>query len=153
MLKASCYNLHPSPYRRHEHSHSVLGGNAVNAIQRYELIRPILRHEKTPKQVSEETNIPISTIYRYLKRYREGSEDIESLAAKSHANQSHPKWLAREDKDKIVQYKLHHPYLSARQIAIGLAKEGILQTNYHSVADILKEHDLTAPFFSTNHPN
>jgi transposase len=125
----------------------------VNAIQRYELIRPILRHEKTPKQVSEEKNIPISTIYRYLKRYRESGGDIESLADKSHANQSHPKWLAREDKDKIVQYKLHHPYLSARQIAKGLAKEGILKTNYHSVADILKEHGLTAPFFSTNHPN
>ena len=125
----------------------------MNAIQRYELIRPILRHEKTPKQVSEETNIPISTIYRYLKRHREGGGDVESLADKSHANQSHPKWLARKDKDKIVQYKLHHPYLSARQIAKALAKEGILQTNYHSVADILKEYGLTAPFFSTNHPN
>ncbi len=72
----------------------------MNAIQRYELIRPILKHEKTPKQVSEETNIPISTIYRYLKRYRESGGDIESLADKSHANQSHPKWLERKDKDK-----------------------------------------------------
>jgi len=91
----------------------------VNAIQRYELIRPILRHEKTPKQVSEETNIPISTIYRYLKRHREGGGDVESLADKSHANQSHPKWLARKDKDKIVQYKLHHPYCEHYDILEG----------------------------------
>jgi len=35
----------------------------------------------------------------YLKRFREGGEDIESLADKSHANHSHPKWLTREDKE------------------------------------------------------
>ena len=66
------------------------GGNAVNATQKYELIRPILKGEKTPKQASEERGIPISTIYHYLKRFQKGGSDIESLANKSHANQSHP---------------------------------------------------------------
>jgi len=38
----------------------------VNAIQRYELIRPILKKEKTPDQISKETDVPLSTIYYYL---------------------------------------------------------------------------------------
>ena len=125
----------------------------MNATQKYELIRPILKGEKTTKQVSEERNTPISTIYRYLKRYREGNEDIESLVDKPHTNQSNPNWLTREDKDKVVQYTLHHPHLSSRRMAEALAKEGILQISHHSVSDILKERGLTNPFFSTNHPN
>ena len=40
-----------------------------------ELIRPILKVEKTPKQVSEE-EIPLSNIYRYLKRLPDGGEDF-----------------------------------------------------------------------------
>jgi len=38
----------------------------VKAIQRYELLRPILNKEKTPQQVSKELNVPLSTIYYYL---------------------------------------------------------------------------------------
>ena len=125
----------------------------MNSHQRYELIRPILKHEKTPKQVSEEKNVPLSNIYRYLKRLREGGEDMESLADKSHANHSHPQWLTREDKDKVIQYKLQHSHLGSRKIAKALAKEGILQIHYRTVARILKESGLTAPFFSTSHPN
>ena len=129
------------------------GGNAVNATQKYELIRPILKGEKTPKQASEETGIPLSTIYYHLKRLREGGGNIESLANKSHANQSHPRWLSQEDRGKVVQYKLQHPHLSSRKIAEALAREDILQINYHSVAAILKERGLATPFFSINHPN
>ena len=125
----------------------------MNATQRYELIRPILKGEKTPKQVSEEKNFPISTIYYYLKRFREGGGSIKNLEDKSHAIRSHPKRLTREDKGKVVQYKLQHPHLSSRQIAAALAQEGILQIGYRSVGNILKEYDLTAPFLSTNLPN
>ena len=125
----------------------------MNALQRYEIIRPILKGEKTPKQVSEEENVPLSNIYRYLKRLREGGENMESLADKSHASHSHPRWLTREDKDKVVQYKLQHPHLSSRQVAKALTEEDILQINYHSVADIHKERGLVTPFFSTSHPN
>jgi transposase len=125
----------------------------VNTIQRYELIRPILQGEKHPKQVSEEKSVPLSNIYRYLKRLREGNDDMESLADKSHANLSHPRWLTKEDKDKVIQYKLQHPRLSSRQIAKALVQEGILQIRYRAVASILKERGLAAPFFSTNHPN
>jgi transposase len=125
----------------------------VNTIQRYELIRPILKQEKTPKQISEEKNVPLSNIYRYLKRIRGDGEDMESLTDKSHANHSHPKWLTQEDKDKVIQYKLQHPHLRSRKIAKALTKEGILQIHYGTVARILKEHGLTAPFFSTSHTN
>ena len=125
----------------------------MNAIQRYELIRPILKDEKTPKQVSKEKSIHISTIYYYLKRFRESGGNIKSLEDKSHAIHSHPKRHTREGKNKVVQYKLQHPHLSSRQIAAALAEEDILRINYHSVADILKERGLTAPFFSINHPN
>jgi len=52
----------------------------VKAIQRYELLRPILNKEKTPQQVSKELNVPLSTIYYYLKRFQDGGENIESLA-------------------------------------------------------------------------
>ena len=135
----------------------------MNAIQKYELIRPILKDEKTPKQVSKEKNISLITIYRYLKRFRKGSvlplvgvttnENMESLTDKSHAIHKHSKWFSRKDKDKVVQYKLQHPHLSFRQIAKALTDEGILPINYHSVADILDNRGLSTPFLSTSHLN
>lgn len=125
----------------------------MNIIQRYEMIRSILKREKSPDQVSKETNSPLSTIYYYLKKFRKGSENIEDLADKSHASHSHPKWLTQENKDKVVQYKLQHPHLSSRQIAKSMTKEGILQISCHSVADILKERGLSTPFLSISHPN
>ena len=124
----------------------------MNIIKKYELIRSILKREKSPEQVSKETKTPLSTIYHYLKKFRKGSENVEDLADKSHASHSHPK-LTQENKDKVVQYKLQHPHLSSHQIAKALAKEGILQISYHSVADILKERGLSTPFLSTNHLN
>jgi transposase len=125
----------------------------VNIIQRYEMIRSILKREKSPDQVSKETKTPLSTIYHYLKKFRKSSENVEDLADKSHASHSHPKWLTQENKDKVVQYKLQHPHLSSRQIAKALTKEGILQISYHSVADILKERGLSTPFLSISHSN
>ena len=125
----------------------------MNATQKYELIRPIVKQEKTPKQVSEETGVPLSSIYRYLKRLREGGGEIDSLADRSHAIRSHPKRLTQEGKDKITQYKLQHPHLSSRQLAEALAQEGILQIHYRTVGNILRERGLTTPFFSTSHPN
>ena len=125
----------------------------MNATQKYELIRPILKHEKKAKQISEETNVPLSTVYYYLKRFGEGSGKIESLTAKSHSNQSHPRWLSPEDKDKVIQYKLQHPHLSSRQMAKALAQEDILEIHDRTVSNILKERGLTAPFFSTSRPN
>ncbi len=123
----------------------------MNVLQRYEIIRSILKGEKTPKQASEETNVPLSTIYYYLKRFQKGDGHMESLADKSHANNSHPNWLTEENKNKVVLYRLQHSHLSSRQIAKALTEENILQINYHSVANILKERGLDAPFFSTNH--
>ncbi len=70
----------------------------MNATQKYELIRSVLKGEKTPKQARKETGIPLSNIYRYLKRLREGGGDVKSLADKSHAIHSHPKRLTPEDK-------------------------------------------------------
>lgn len=123
----------------------------MNATQKYELIRPVLKGEKTPKQASEETGIPLSSLYRYLKRLREASGNIENLTDRSHAIHSHPKRLTSEDKDKVLQYKIRHPHLSSRKIAEALAQEGILQIHYRTVVNILKEHGLTAPFLSTSH--
>ena len=128
-------------------------GEAVNSHQRYELIRPILKGGKKPKQVSEDESVPLVSIYRYLKRFRASGGDIESLTDKSHAILSHPKWLTCEDKDKVVQYKLQHPHLRSRKIAKALANEGILDIHYRTVVNVLKERALTAPFFPTNHTN
>ena len=129
------------------------GGSAVNTIQRYELIRPILKGEKKPKEVSEKKGVPLSNIYRYLKRLRDSGADMESLADRSHANHSHPGWLTREDKDKVIRYKLQHPHLSSRQIAEAFTQEETRQISYRTVANIFKERGLTAPFLWTNHPN
>ncbi len=125
----------------------------MNSTQKYELIRAILKGEKTPKQVSLETDIPLSTIYYYLKRFREDGGNIDSLADRSRAIHSHPMRLTQEDRDKVVQYKLHHPHLSSRQLAKALAQEGILQIHDRTVSNILKERGLTAPFFWINHTN
>ena len=78
---------------------------------------------------------------------------MASLAEKSHTIHSHPEWLPRKDKDKVVQYKLKHPHLSSRQIARALAQEGVLQIHDRTVSNILKERGLTAPFLSISHPN
>jgi len=126
----------------------------MEAIERYELVRPILLGEKSVKQVHQETGVPISTLYRYLKRFGEGNYKIESLADKSNAPHSNPKWFIEEDKDKVVLYKLQHPEKSARQIAKELSDAGVLQIGYHSVSDILKQRRLPEiffrPFFQTN---
>jgi hypothetical protein len=97
----------------------------VNAIQKYELIRPILKKEKTPKQVSKEKNVPLATIYRYLKIFRKGNGNMENLKDKSHAIHARSKWLTQKDKDKVIQYKLQHPHLSSRQIAKALTNESM----------------------------
>jgi transposase len=125
----------------------------VDIIKKYELIRPILKHEKTPEQISKEANIPLSTVYYYLKRFRESGENMASLAEKSHTSHSHPEWLPRKDRDKVVQYKLKHPHLSSRQIARELTQEGVLQIHDRTVSNILKERGLTTPFLSISHPN
>ena len=125
----------------------------MDPIERYMLILPILQKKKSVKQVHKETNIPIRTIYRYLKRFREGNGKLESLADKSHAAHSHPNWLTQENKDKVVRYKIQHPHKSSRQIAADMNSMGDLHISYHTVADILRERGLATPFFSTSHPN
>lgn len=125
----------------------------MKALQRYELIRPILTHEKTVQQVHQETHIPLSTIYCYLSRFRFGNGQIESLADQSHAIHSHPNWLPDEDKDQVVLYKLHHPHQSTRQIAAGMREAGILHLHDRTVANILRERRLPPPFCLTNPPN
>ena len=119
----------------------------MEAIERYELIRPILHGEKSIKEVSIETGVPISTLCRYLKRFREGDFRVESLADKQFGAHSHPNWFTEEDKDKVIWHKIQHPEKSARQIAKTLAAENILQISYHSVSDILKQRRLPENFF------
>ena len=125
----------------------------MTATERYELIRPIIHKEKTVQQVHKENDISIRTLWRYLKRFREGDEKIESLADKSHAAHSHPKWFTCEQKALVIQYKLENPPISAQQISKDLAEKGILKINPHSVADLLKARGLTKEFFLTHRQN
>ena len=122
----------------------------MEALQRYELIRPILNGEKSVKEVHNETGVPIPTLYRYIKRFREGDFRIESLADKSHAPHSNPHWFTEAQKDEVIWYKLQHPEKSTRQIATDLSANGILQISYHSVSNILNQRRLTDKFFLTN---
>jgi len=131
----------------------LTGDIILDAIQRYELIRPILHGEKTVKEIHQETGVPLQTLYYYVKRFREGKGQIESLANKSLGAHSHPNWFTEEDKDKVVLYKIHHPEKSARQIAKELSSADILQISYHSVSDILKQRSLTENFFWINQQN
>ena len=122
----------------------------MDILQRYELIRPILNREKTPKVVHQETGIPLSTIYWVLSRFREGG--IEALADQSHAIHSHPQWLTEEDKEKVVHFKRQHPHLTTRQIAAALSEAGILDIHETTVAKILKARGVRPPFFPTHPP-
>ena len=115
----------------------------MDPITRYELIRPILTGEKTVEQVEKEADVSSRTLYRYLRRFREG----ESLADQSHAASSHPKWFTDEDKAKVIRYKLENPDLSHRRLAQRLTEQGILEISYRSVANILKEGHFPEPFF------
>ena len=125
----------------------------MNARQRYELIRPVLNKEKTAKQIHHEKQVPLSTIYRYLRRFRESDGQIESLSDKSSAPNSSPKWFTEEEKDTVVAYKLSHPEKSTRQIAADLQVRSILQIHDRTVASILSERRLPPPFYPINHPN
>ncbi len=129
------------------------GGNTVDWLQRYELIRPILLKEKTVSQIHSESGISTRTLLRYLLRYRETNGKLESLADQSRAPHSNPNWFTPQDKDAVINYKLQHPHLSARQIAQDLTESGVLKINYHSVASILKAHRISTPFFSISRPN
>lgn len=122
----------------------------MTATQRYELIRPILQQEKTVEQVHRETDIPISTIYRYLKRYRDGNQQVESLADRSRAPHSSPHRCTEEEKDQVVAHKLAYPEKSVRQIAKDLASAGTLSISYRTVANILSQRRIPADFFSPN---
>lgn len=119
----------------------------MTATQRYELIRPILDREKTVEQVHKETSVPVPSIYRYLKRYKEG----ESLADKSRAPRSNPHWFTEEEKDQVVAYKLAYPEKSVRQIAKDLSEAETLHISYRTVANILTNRRIPAEFFSPNH--
>jgi len=115
----------------------------MDPITRYELIRPILTGEKTVEQVETEASVSLRTLYRYLRRFREG----ESLADQSHAASSHPKWLTDEDKATVIRYKLENPSLSHRRLAQQLKEQGILEISYRSVANILTEGHFPEHFF------
>ncbi len=88
----------------------------MTATERYELIRPIIQKEKTVQQVHQETNISTRTLHRYLKRFREGGQQISCLADRSSAAHLHPKWFTEDEKARVIQYKLENPPISARQI-------------------------------------
>ena len=125
----------------------------MTPIQRYELIRPILQGQKSVSQVHDETDVPIRTLYRYVKRFGESGGQLESLADKSRAPHTRPKLFTETDKDLVVNYKLNHPDKSVRQIANELTQSGTLSINYHSVADILKQRGANNPPFSINQQN
>ena len=124
----------------------------MDPIQRYELIRPILTGKKTAPQVEKEAEVSSRTLYRYLKRFREGDQQLESLADKSHAANSHPKWFTSEDKALVIRYRLENPSLSLRRLASELTQKGILEISYHSVANILKEGNFPEHFFFRHCP-
>ena len=119
----------------------------MDPIERYELIRPILKGEKTVEQVEKEAQVSSRTLYRYLKRFRESGGKLESLADLSHAANSHPNWLTSEDKAFVIRYQLENPHLSTRKLAEELTEKGILEISYGSVADILKEDHFPEHFF------
>ena len=125
----------------------------MTPIQRYELIRPILAGEKTVQQVHIETEIPVSTLYRYLSRFQDSNGQIESLSDKSHASHTHPNWLTKEDKDLVVGYKLSHPEKSAPQIATELRETGTQKISARSIVNILKARGVLDPPFSVNPQN
>ena len=62
--------------------HPIFEEITLETTERYELIRLILLGEKTVKEVHCEIRVPISTLYRYLKRLQEGFSPLERLADK-----------------------------------------------------------------------
>jgi transposase len=125
----------------------------MDATQRYELIRPILRGEKTIAQVHSESGISIRTLRRYLKRFHASGGKVESLANNPSISHSHPNWLTEEQKDVVVDYKQKNPDKSSRHIARELTDSGILSISYGSVVNILKERRFSPPFFPIHQMN
>ena len=107
----------------------------------------------TLKQIHQEAGISIRTLYRYLKRFRDSNGQIESLADKSHAAHTHPRWFTPQDKEQVIEHFSQHPHQSASQIAKDLTETGDLFRSESSVSQILNASPLTPPFFPTNHKN
>jgi transposase len=122
----------------------------MTPIQRYELIRPILSGEKTVGQVHNETDVPKRTLHRYVKRFREGGGQLDSLVDQSPGPRTHPNWLTDAQKQLVIDYKQAHPDKSARQIAQELTEAKIIKISDHSVADLLKRHSGGDPPFYLN---
>lgn len=112
---------------------------------RYELIRPILHGEQTVKQVHQLSGVPQPTLYRYLSRFRD--EGIDGLKDKPPTPHSHPHWFTEDEQAIVVQYKLSHPEMSARQIAKQLSESGTLNISNHSVTNLLHSHHIPLTFF------
>ncbi len=125
----------------------------MDATKRYELIRPTLRQEKTIQQVHTQSGISISTLRRYLSRFRESGGKVESLADKPSVSHSHPRWLTLEQKNIVVDHKQKHPDQSARQIAKELTDNEVLSISYRSVLNILSQHRTSTPFCRINRNN
>jgi transposase len=119
----------------------------LNATDRYKLIDKILDGSKTVKEVSTETGVPTSTIYRYLSRYRKSDGQLESLADKPFGSRAHPNWFTEADKDQVVSFKLYNPHLSSYQIAKGLSEKQRLKISASSVRNILSQRRVRE-FFS-----
>lgn len=121
-------------------------------IQRLELIRPILLGEKTAREVHAETKVPLRTLYRYVKRFREGDEQLCSLVDNSRAPHTHPHWFTSTEKEQVIAYFDLHPSKSARQVAKEMTEAKILSISYHSVALIIKQHAPSdPPFYPRGH--
>ncbi len=125
----------------------------MDCTQRYELIRPIQKGDKTVRQVAKESGISKRTLYRYLSRFTESGSKISSLADKSHAAHSHPNWFTDEHRAIVIDYKQNHPHKSCLQIAKALTDTGILQISDRSVLTIVKTFHVASPFLSTNQRN
>ncbi len=87
------------------------------AKKRLKIIQPILEKEKTKEEASNENNIHITTIYRWINEYKE-NKVLSSLLPKHSAKGAKGSIRVNEETEIIIQKAINDLYLSRQKYSI-----------------------------------
>ena len=133
------------------------------ALFRHSLVARVLPTDLTPQQRQQEmqrisneqhqipgslrTRVAYSTLREWVKLYRDGGFD--SLKPRKRGDSGHPRALAADLAEQLLQRKEAEPDLSIRLIIKQLRDEGVIDTDQHvpisTVHRLFKSHGVMSP--------
>ena len=115
----------------------------TQALERFALLRPALEREISQTQLAREHQIPLSTVQRWIKQYRE--KGLAGLANARRSDKGKPRRLPEQAVQLVEGLALQTPPRSAASIhrqVTGIAQEqGWKPPSYARVRQIIKSLD------------